>query len=147
MKKILILMISMMLVTAAMPASVFAAAINDTEYDDTTVRVYLTVSYDSDFLRAGADPVLTNRGGRVLARVPVDVSYVDLAEYGLEDYYRYEAYPFDQGGEYKTYQPANDGTGHYVWEATYMRHWWGPTKVEISLKWLIGSVQKKGGRR
>ena len=52
-----------------------------------------------------------------------------------------------QGGEYETYQPANDGTGHYVWEATYMRHWWGPTKVEISLKWLIGSVPKKGGRR
>ena len=52
-----------------------------------------------------------------------------------------------QGGEYKTYEPADDGTGHYVWSATYRRHWWGPTKVEISLKWLIGSVEKKGGKR
>lgn len=52
-----------------------------------------------------------------------------------------------QGGEYKTYQPANDGTGHFIWESTRLRNWWGPTKVEISLKWLIGSVAKKGGRR
>ena len=56
-----------------------------------------------------------------------------------------------QGGEYKTYEPAKDGTGHYVWQATYRRHWWGPTKAEISLKWLISpvdkSTKKKGGRR
>ena len=51
-----------------------------------------------------------------------------------------------QGGEYKTYKPANDGTGHYQWLATYRRHWWGPTKAEISLKWLIGPMQK-GGRQ
>lgn len=48
-----------------------------------------------------------------------------------------------QGGEYKTYRPTNDGTGHYEWLATYMRHWWGPTKAEISLKWLIGPFEKK----
>ena len=52
-----------------------------------------------------------------------------------------------QGGEYKTYEPTNDGTGHYVWSATYQRHWWGPTKVEISVKWLIGAAPKKGGKR
>lgn len=50
-----------------------------------------------------------------------------------------------QGGEYKTYQPAVDGTGHYVWLATYNRNWWGPTKAEISLKWLIAPVEKKKG--
>ena len=49
-----------------------------------------------------------------------------------------------QGGEYKTYQPTNDGTGHYEWLATYRRNWIGPTKVEVSVKWLIGTV-KKGG--
>lgn len=52
-----------------------------------------------------------------------------------------------QGGEYKTYQPTNDGTGHYEWLATYKRNWWGPTKAEISLKWLIGAGQKKGGKK
>ena len=48
-----------------------------------------------------------------------------------------------QGGEYKEYLPTDDGTGHYVWVATYKRNWWGPTKAEISLKWLIGPTEKK----
>lgn len=52
-----------------------------------------------------------------------------------------------QGGKYKTYQPAKDGTGHYVWLSTHRRRWWGPTKVEVSLKWLISPVSKKGGKR
>lgn len=56
-----------------------------------------------------------------------------------------------QGGEYKEYEPARDGTGHFVWQATYRRHWWGPTKAEISVKWLIGPMpqktKQKGGRR
>ena len=50
-----------------------------------------------------------------------------------------------QGGEYKAYQPTNDGTGHYEWLATYRRHWIGPTKAEVSLKWLIAPVDKKKG--
>ena len=48
-----------------------------------------------------------------------------------------------QGGEYKTYLPAEDGTGHYVWMSTHRRRWWGPTKAEISLKWLIGQMKKR----
>lgn len=48
-----------------------------------------------------------------------------------------------QGGEYEVYQPANDGTGHYVWQATRKRRWFGPTKAEISLKWMISPVEKK----
>ena len=52
-----------------------------------------------------------------------------------------------QGGEYKVYMPTDDGTGHYVWMSTHMRHWWGPTKTEISLKWLISAKEKKGGGR
>ena len=43
-----------------------------------------------------------------------------------------------QDGEYKEYEPANDGTGHYIWLSTKKRHWWGPTKAEVSLKWLLG---------
>lgn len=39
------------------------------------------------------------------------------------------------GGKYKEYLPLD---GHYVWQSTNRRHWFGPTKAEISLVWLIG---------
>lgn len=39
------------------------------------------------------------------------------------------------GGEYKVYEPVDT---HYVWQQTKQRHWFGPTKAEISLVWLIG---------
>lgn len=54
-----------------------------------------------------------------------------------------------QDGEYKEYLPTDDGTNHYVWQSTHKRHWWGPTKAEITLKWLIGRMPKvkKGGER
>ena len=45
-----------------------------------------------------------------------------------------------QDGEYKEYDPVDD---HYVWQTTNKRHWFGPTKAEVSLKWLLG----KGGAR
>ncbi len=51
------------------------------------------------------------------------------------------------GGQYQEYKPMD---GCYVWQATKHRHYWGPTKAEISLVWLIGrdNVNKgKGGRR
>ncbi len=54
------------------------------------------------------------------------------------------------GDEYKKYEPANDNTGHYVWLSTNKRNWWGPTKAEVSLKWIIGRMPqsgKKGGKR
>lgn len=49
------------------------------------------------------------------------------------------------GGKYKVYDPID---GHYVWQSTKNRHWFGPTKAEISLVWLIGHGNindKKGG--
>jgi hypothetical protein len=46
-----------------------------------------------------------------------------------------------QDGEYKEYEPQDD---HYVWQATRKRHWFGPTKAEITLKWVLGR-SKKGG--
>ena len=57
-----------------------------------------------------------------------------------------------QDGEYKKYDPVDS---HYVWHSTNKRHWWGPTKAEISLKWLLGgdapkhrnTQKKKGGER
>ena len=51
------------------------------------------------------------------------------------------------GGEYKKYDPID---GHYVWKATKQRHWFGPTKAEVSLVWLLGRGnynEKKGGKR
>lgn len=38
-------------------------------------------------------------------------------------------------GRYYEYIPDK---GHYVWQATKNRHWFGPTKAEVSLVWLIG---------
>ena len=49
------------------------------------------------------------------------------------------------GGKYYEYIPLD---GHYVWQATKNRHWFGPTKAEISLVWLLGNGinnDKKGG--
>ena len=46
-----------------------------------------------------------------------------------------------QDGEYKTYDPIDE---HYVWQSTNKRHWFGPTKAEVTLKWLLC---KKGGAR
>lgn len=51
------------------------------------------------------------------------------------------------GGKYHEYTPID---GHYVWQATKMRHWFGPTKAEVSLVWLIGygnTNSGKGGAR
>ena len=46
-----------------------------------------------------------------------------------------------QSGDYKTYEPIDD---HYVWQSTNKRKFFGPTKAEVSLKWLLGG---KGGSR
>lgn len=49
------------------------------------------------------------------------------------------------GGKYYKYIPLD---GHYVWQATKNRNWYGPTKAEISLVWLLGNGfnnDKKGG--
>ncbi len=51
------------------------------------------------------------------------------------------------GGEYREYEPVDDC---YVWKATKHRHYWGPTKAEVSLVWLLGRGNvnvRKGGKR
>ena len=51
------------------------------------------------------------------------------------------------GGLYKEYIPLD---GHYVWQTTKKRRWFGPTKAGISLVWLLGRgnfSRKKGGRQ
>ena len=50
------------------------------------------------------------------------------------------------GGQYCTYEPQD---GEYVWQETWQRHWFGPTKAEVSLVWMFGRgvIKGKGGRR
>ena len=51
------------------------------------------------------------------------------------------------GGRYYKYIPID---GHYVWQSTHNRHWWGPTKIEVTLVWLLGNNNynvKKGGNK
>lgn len=48
-------------------------------------------------------------------------------------------------GKYHKYHPDH---GHYVWESTHRRHYFGPSKLAVSLVWLIGRGnvnRKKGG--
>lgn len=50
-------------------------------------------------------------------------------------------------GQYYEYTPQD---GHYVWQSTHNLNWFGPTKAEISLVWLIGHGNfnaGKGGQR
>ncbi len=47
------------------------------------------------------------------------------------------------GGEYREYQPADN---HYVWQATKKRDFFGPTKAEVTLVWVLGGKEKGGGR-
>ena len=49
--------------------------------------------------------------------------------------------------EYKTYVPED---GCYVYQTTKQREWFGPTKAEVSLVWLLGNGNvnsKKGGKK
>ena len=51
------------------------------------------------------------------------------------------------GGRYHEYLPIDDC---YVWQTTKDRKWFGPTKAEVSLVWLMGKGnenKEKGGRR
>ena len=51
------------------------------------------------------------------------------------------------GGKYKVYEPEDDC---YVYKETKQRHWFGPTRAEISLIWLLGNGNqnsKKGGTK
>ena len=51
------------------------------------------------------------------------------------------------GGKYIKYIAADN---KYLWQSTHKVNWFGPTKAEISLTWLIGhgnynNSKRKGG--
>lgn len=87
-KLTLILLVALMLLSL-MPMTVFAA-----EEDDNSITVYLSVSNDGWYLN-GNDTENTT-----IARVPFTIEYFDLADYGLEEFYRYESDTFENGGGY-----------------------------------------------
>ena len=76
----LLVFIMVFSITGAFPEQVWAGSQNGE-----SVTVYFTLSEDGKFVTGN------DRNSTLLARVPVEVEYFDLAEYGLEDYYRYEA--------------------------------------------------------
>jgi hypothetical protein len=47
-------------------------------------------------------------------------------------------------GQFKDYQAQDDC---YVWQNLKKRNFFGPTKAEISLVWLLGNSSKNGGVR
>jgi len=46
-------------------------------------------------------------------------------------------------GDYYKYQPIDN---HYVWMSTSKRKWLGPTKLEVSLVWLLGNGNFNAGK-
>lgn len=96
-KKFLVVIMAIAMMTVMMPAMAFGAASDSggghraTKSSD-SITVYVSISNDGDFV--------TGNDGTVMARVPVQISYFDLADYGLQDFYRYEADTFENGGKY-----------------------------------------------
>lgn len=90
MKKVLLMLLAAALLLPAFSSMAQAAG---GDYGKSTT-VYFTLSSDGVPLK-GNDTDQT-----VLAHVKVTVPYFDLAEYGLEDYYRYPSASFEEGGSY-----------------------------------------------
>ena len=72
--------------------TVIPARSNDSTDISDNEKVYFTLSERNDFVK-GVD-------GTPIARVECDLEYFDLADYGLEDYYRYESKSYEDGGDY-----------------------------------------------
>ena len=116
--------------------STWGKAANELRFSGHHVGLYGTaLTYDVEFGGKGYQAAKFGFGGGVEYGYSLRVAQHLCIDFDLGLGY--------QGGEYKTYLPTDDGSGHYVWESTRMRHWWGPTKAEISLKWIIG----EGGRK
>ena len=86
------MVLALALCLSMLPTTVLGAAAFTEETASATVRV--TMSNDGAVL-LGND----SEGSRVNL-MEVTVPYFDLALYGLEQFYRYEAASFDEGGEY-----------------------------------------------
>lgn len=95
-KRIYSLLLILILVVTTCFSGYSNVSAAETEGSKKTVTVYFTLSEDGKFVTGNDD------NETVLCHVPVTISYFDLAEYGLEDYYRYEADSFEDGGRYNS---------------------------------------------
>ena len=99
-----------------------------------------------DFLLNGKGYMAGKEGGDIFDRALFSVG----AEYGYSlPLARSWNIDFSLGagymwGKYYEYLPLD---GCYVWQATKMRRWFGPTKAEVSLVWVINAEIAKGGRK
>ena len=102
--------------------------------------------FTSDFLLNGKGYLTGEVGGNIFDRASWSVG----AEYGYSlPIARRFNIDFSVGvgymwGKYYEYIPIDDC---YVWQATKMRRWFGPTKAEVSFVWLINANIAKGGRK
>lgn len=90
-KRVLALLLAVLMICSMLPISAAAVTADEAQH---SVTVYFTLSEDGWFVNGNDDAATT------LARVPVTVDYFDLADYGLEEYYRYESDSFENGGQY-----------------------------------------------
>lgn len=86
------------------------------------VTVYVSVSNDGEFV-TGNDAKET-----VMARVPVTVEYFDLADYGLEAFYRYET---DENGDYIGSEVMKQPTLLHCYIQILEQYYLGGEKLEI----------------
>ena len=93
--KVAAIMLALLMVIVFIPSTAFAGSSESGGTGD-SITVYFTICNDGGDFITGNDSKST-----VLARVPVKISYTDLAQYGLERFNRYEADSFENGGKYK----------------------------------------------
>ena len=87
-RRVLALMLAAVLLLLTLPISALAAP------KPVTKTVYFTLTNN------GRAVVGNDTNETVLSHLKVEVPYFDLGAYGLQDYYRYESEPFEQGGKY-----------------------------------------------
>ena len=80
----IILLVICIAAAAAMIAPAVCFADGNSSDDGESMTVYVTITNDSDFV--------TGSDGTVMARVSVTLKYFDLADYGLDKYYRLDDY-------------------------------------------------------
>ena len=120
--KLFSIMLAVLMVLTVLPAS--ATAEGDDVVND-AITVYLTLSDDGSFV-VGNDAEET-----VMARVPITLSYFDLAEYGLEKYNRCEADSFENGGQYINDTVVEQPTLLHLMIKALEEYYLGGNKLEV----------------
>lgn len=93
-----------------------------------TVTVYFSLSDDGRFV-TGKDDDET-----LMCHVPMTVEYFDLADYGLEDFYRYKSKPAEEGGGYVDSEVIKQPTLLHLYIKMIETYYLGGEKLDISKK-------------